>query len=459
MAMFGTRETLPRRLRGTIGLLMVLMMLAAACTSGVNTAEPSGDSGGDESAPASDDPGGGSDTITVWYLQDTDELVEEAIPRFNEEFPDVTVEARAIENDPYKTQLQTAMGTEAAPDVFHSWGGGYLEQFVDAGQVAPLDDYLAEQTEWSDMLPEATLEPASFDGSVYAVPAILGQVQMWYRTDIFEEHGLEPPETYDDLLDIVETLKENDVTPFTLANSTRWPGAFWLIYLAARSGEPETFMNAYNREGGASFEDEAFVNAGERIQELVEMDAFVQGFNGLNYDTGESRAPLWSGDAAMELMGDWTYNAAVDEAPDIAESSLSFFEFPAIEPPDGTGDTGTIVGGLNGAFSVAESSGNKDAAMAFVRYLTDAESAQVVVDAQLGTPNLTEGVEITDEIQQRFVDAMAEADHLQLYYDQFLPPELAEVHLDTTQGLFGQSMTPEEAASAMETAAQEELTE
>ena len=124
-------------------------------------------------------------------------------------------------------------------------------------------------------------------------------------------------------------LKENGVAPFTLANSTRWPGAFWLIYLATRSGDPETFINAYNREEGASFEDEAFVKAGERIQELVEMDAFVQGFNGLNYDTGESRAQLWSGDAAMELMGDWQYNTALEEAPHLAR----ILRRPLHDPP------------------------------------------------------------------------------------------------------------------------------
>ena len=459
MARFGSRAAASRRLRTITGMLVVLMM-AASCTSGVNTAESSGPAGGSEAAASGGaGGGGGSDTITIWFLDDTQEHIEPAIERFNEEFPDITVEAQAIENDPYKDQLQTAMGTEAAPDVFHTWGGGYLQQFVDADLVEPLDDYMAENTEWSDALPEATLDAVTFDDAVYGVPAILGQVQMWYRTDIFEEHGLEPPATYDELLEVVTTLKENDVTPFTLANSTRWPGAFWLIYLATRSGDPETFINAYNREEGVSFEDEAFVKAGERIQELVEMDAFVQGFNGLNYDTGESRAQLWSGDAAMELMGDWQYNTALEEAPDVAENSLDFFPFPAIEAPEGTGDANTIVGGLNGAYSVSSNSGNVDASKALVRYLTDTESAQAIIDGSLGTPNITEGVEITDPIQQRFVDAMAEADNLQLYYDQFLPPELAEVHLDTTQELFGMSTTPEEAASAVESAAQDVLTE
>jgi raffinose/stachyose/melibiose transport system substrate-binding protein len=46
---------------------------------------------------------------------------------------------------------------------------------------------------------------------------------------------------------------------------------------------------------------------------------------------------------------------------------------------------------------------------------------------------------------------------LQLYYDQFLPPALAEAHLDTVQGLFGLTLTPQEAADIMERTAVEQL--
>jgi raffinose/stachyose/melibiose transport system substrate-binding protein len=54
---------------------------------------------------------------------------------------------------------------------------------------------------------------------------------------------------------------------------------------------------------------------------------------------------------------------------------------------------------------------------------------------------------------------LSEASFVQLAYDQFLPPELAQVHLDTTQQIFGLSTTPEEAAQTMEAAAAEQLAE
>ena len=46
---------------------------------------------------------------------------------------------------------------------------------------------------------------------------------------------------------------------------------------------------------------------------------------------------------------------------------------------------------------------------------------------------------------------------MQMPYDQTLPPELAELHKDTTQAIFGLEMTPKEAAEKMEQKAEETL--
>jgi raffinose/stachyose/melibiose transport system substrate-binding protein len=460
MAGFGSTATNVRRLRGLIAVVAVIVLVMTACTSGVDT--EAGGVGSEGAAPSGDGGGAGggegdANTVSLWYLQDHEVMVTAAIERFNEEFPDITVEAEGVENDPYKTRVQTAMGTDAQPDVFHSWGGGWLQQFVDADLVMPLDDYLAENSDWSSLLSEPALEVSTFDGSVYAVPAILGGVYMWYRTDVFEEHGLEPPQTYDELLQIIQKLNENGVTPISLANASSWTGSFYYMYFVQRLAGEQAFLDAYNRQGDGSFASEPFVEAGTRIQELVEADAFIDGFNGLNYDTGESNAPLWSGDAAMQLMGDWLLNAARTDVPDVADQ-IDFFPFPAIDAPGGAGESSSMVGGVNGAFSVSEGAANPEAAMALARYLTDTDAAQAVVDEALGTPAIEDGVTIDDPFMQRFVDTLSTTDYLQPYYDQYLPPELAAVHLETTQALFGQTTTPEEAAQQVEAVAADVLT-
>ena len=48
------------------------------------------------------------------------------------------------------------------------------------------------------------------------------------------------------------------------------------------------------------------------------------------------------------------------------------------------------------------------------------------------------------------VNLIAAAPGTQLWYDQYLPPELGETHKDTTQALMGLTITPEQAAKTME---------
>ncbi|WP_347835542.1 hypothetical protein [Gracilibacillus sp. JCM 18860] len=69
------------------------------------------------------------------------------------------------------------------------------------------------------------------------------------------------------------------------------------------------------------------------------------------------------------------------------------------------------------------------------------------------------GVEYDDPYIQEMSEVLENSKAMQTYYDQTLPPELAQVHLDTTQALFGLSMTPKEAMAEVEAKAQEILEE
>jgi raffinose/stachyose/melibiose transport system substrate-binding protein len=53
--------------------------------------------------------------------------------------------------------------------------------------------------------------------------------------------------------------------------------------------------------------------------------------------------------------------------------------------------------------------------------------------------------------------SLAAAKYFQLYYDQALPPAMGSVINDSTQELFAGTMTPEQAAQAIEDSAAQEL--
>ncbi|MFW5988006.1 MAG: extracellular solute-binding protein, partial [bacterium] len=256
--------------------------------------------------------------------------------------------------------------------------------------------------------------------------------------------------TYQELLEVVETLTENNITPFTLANKTKWTGSMYYMYLVDRIGGPEALQKALDRTG--AFNDEPFIKAGEKIQELVDMGAFPKGVNGMDEDSGQARAMLYADKAAMYLMGSWAYGTIKKENEEILDK-LGFFNFPEIS--EGKGDPTNLVGtpGDN-YYSITQKCEEKEAAIKFLKYISDPKMGEELLKVGNLPPFTGIGDKIDNPVLKEIYNMVQEANHIQMWYDQMLPLELAQVHLNTTQALFGNRLTPEEAADEMEEAAQ-----
>ena len=398
-----------------------------------------------------------SKTITQWDLQTTTGAVKilgDAVARFEKANPGYKVEQSHIQNDAYKTKLKIAFGANQPPCVFSSWGGGPLNEYVKAGQVVDLTDYLAKAPEYHDRFAPAGFKSVTYNGKTYGVPAEnTAMAVMFYNKELFAKFKLTPPKSWDELMNVVQVLKKNNIAPFALANKNKWPGSMYFVYLVDRIGGSDVFEKAAARAPGASFTDPVFVEAGKRLQELVKAGAFATGYNGLDYDVGGSRRLLYSGRAAMELMGTWEAATIRNENPGFYEK-LDFFQFPTV--PGGKGDAKAVVGTVgDNFFSVSSACKEPEAAFKLVQFLTDDISAQARLDDKRIMP--VKGLKTDDPFLNRVIDMVGEATNVQLWYDQELPPKLAEVHKDTVQALFGLSITPEEAAQQMEAAAKAEI--
>ena len=392
--------------------------------------------------------------ITFWHIQNTGDgpmLLQQAADRYMADNPDVNVEVVPMQNDPYKTRIRTAMGAGDAPCIFLSWGGGPLYEYVKAGQVIDLTDYMNADDYAANRFVPASLSNVTFDGKIYGVPVENTSVAViFYNKAIFEKYGLEPPATWDDLLAVSQTLIDNGVSPFSLANKTKWTSSMYYMYLVDRIAGPEVFASAANRTGG-SFEDPAFVQAGQMIQDLVNMGAFNEGFNGLDYDTGQGRMLIYAEQAAMELMGSWEIGNFLSENPDFYADDLGIIPFPAVE--GGVGDPTDVVGTVgDNYYSISPTCEYPDEAFALLQYVIDDESVALRIASGRVPPVKGVAEMIEEPILQQIVQLVENAASVQLWYDQYLPPELGEVHKDTMQALFGLDITPEEAAQQQEAA-------
>lgn len=431
-------------------LLAVAMIAGTLIGCGGTSSNDSSAAEKPEDAAKTEQSAGAADgekiVLKLWHIENDakrQEVVNRCIERFEAKYPNVTVEAVPMENDPYKTKLTTAMAAGEEPDIFISWGGGWLQSFVEEGKVLDIDEQVREL---ANDYHESALSLFEINDKYYAVPFRAGAAPVYYNKQIYKQYGLEVPTTIEELEANCKVLKENNVIPFALGNSSQWPGALTFIWLSLREGGAQTFLDAYHRTGKATFEDESFIKAGQRIQDWIKAGYYPEGANGINYDTGGSRMLFYSGQAAHIVQTNSFVANCKSEQPDFYDSNLGIFNYPVIEGGEGKADE--ILGGGNG-YSIAASTKHPEEAMELVKCLSDKEYAQDMSDTA-GILTGVKGVEIKDEKLQQMEDLLVNASYMQNFYDQFLPTEMGNLHKQTTYDLFGLTITPEQAAADME---------
>jgi raffinose/stachyose/melibiose transport system substrate-binding protein len=396
-------------------------------------------------------------TIEWWHIQVVENQIavwQKLADEYMAAHPNVKINITILENEAFKTKMTTVMQSGEPPDIFQSWGGGVMNEYINAGLLRDITPELdADGGAWRDSFSPGALGVYSYEGKNYGVPWDMGMVGFWYNKELFSKAGIDaPPTTWTELLDDVKKLQDAGITPIALGEGDKWPGAFWWEYLAVRLGGKAAFDAAYNRSG--SFADPPFVEAGTKLQDLTALKPFEDGFLGATW-TDDEPTLMGNGKAAMDLMGQWAPGAFNDHSPDKMGigDNLGWFPFPAVE--GGAGAPTDALGGGNG-FAIGKNAPPE--AVDFVKYLTRPESQAQCAEVGFCVPVVKGGeAGLTDPLLKMVQQGAAAAQYFQLYYDQYLTPAMGSVVNDSVQGLFAGTLTPEQAAQALEDSAKTEL--
>lgn len=400
-------------------------------------------------------------TITLWDIATEDpakKIQEGAVNRFMADYPNIKVEVTHIQNDTYKQRLVIAMSSGMCPDMYMHWGGGPMNEYIESGFAVPITDLMNKYCKVKFL--DAAIAQSSYKGEIYAVPyGGLSGSGIFYNKTIFSKLGLEVPKTISQLEEVCEVLKKNGYIPFSLANQNKWTGSMYFMYLVARYGGVEEFEKAV--AGTGSFESEAFQYAAETIQKWVKAGYFPEGVNSLNADDGQDRQLLYTEKAAMMLHGAWQAAAMNNDNAEWYKQNIDYFAFPALE--GSKADQSIVVGTSIGNGFSFNTGDDRDKLVACFVLATQYYNDDTYNKEQLEAGNIPSiegmGDSITDHCMQKVWADFSNASNVQLWYDQYLPPEVGEVHKQTCQELFGLTMTPEEANKALQDAMQKYLQE
>jgi raffinose/stachyose/melibiose transport system substrate-binding protein len=157
----------------------------------------------------------------------------------------------------------------------------------------------------------------------------------------------------------------------------------------------------------------------------------------------------------MELMGQWAPAVQKDnsENKEGIGDKLGWFPFPAVE--GGAGAPSDAFGGGNG-FGIGKNASPE--AIDFVKWLTSVQAQMACAEAGFCIPVVKGGeAGLSDPFLITIQQTFAQAEYFQLYYDQALPPATGSVVNDSVQGIFAGTLTPEQAAQAIEDSAAAEI--
>ena len=191
--------------------------------------------------------------------------------------------------------VNVAFAGNMLPDVVHigdSWAASVIAQ----GMAVQIDDWFNEWEDSEQFTAAALARVRMFDpqGRMFYVPTASNITGIWYRTDVFAEHGLEPPTTWDNFFHAVEYLTDP-------------AEAIWGHTLRGGAGSTIALMNMIVNYTGGPFWDETGTVA--QMMRSEEAARFVERFASIFQNGWAPESSLTAG--FNEMVADFNAELAM----------------------------------------------------------------------------------------------------------------------------------------------------
>ena len=369
-------------------------------------------------------------TITMWCIATESDAnrpaYEAAIAEYEAAHPDVKIEWEAFENESYKTKIKAAMADpDSLPDIFFTWAGAFLGDFVDMGNVYCLDDIYPT---FAESLPEVMTQNASYGGKKYGVPLTMNIVTLFANMDLLAQAGWDHvPETYEDLTACCDALVAAGITPFGCAGKETWCVTEYLEPIIEKNIGYEALNEIF--AGRGTWNDEGIATAVSTFQDMINGGYFDP--NGIALGNDEVKANFIAGKYAFYQNGSWNCGEVND-----AEGNFQVALFPVMNAEKAT--YGQVIGGPSDTLAVAASSKNAELAANAAMELGKAICHYGYL-AGSGLPAWTPDYDTSavKPLVAAVADIVANADGMVLFGDTAMSADPANTYLDYVSQVYG----------------------
>lgn len=355
----------------------------------------------------------------VHYKPEAVSYFEEVEKQFNASHKDI--ELKISSPNDAMTVLKTRFIREDNPDIIGIGGEYNYSNFVDAEMLMDISDFDGlENIKQKYLDINENLKFVPMDGT-FGVPYMANAAGILYNKDLFEEHGWQIPETWDELIALCEDIQETGILPFYMGYKDAWTCLSPWNSIAS-SLTDATVCKDVNK-GESSFSEEYRLVA-EQMKTLLQYGPkdFVA------YSYNDACTAFARGESAMFIIGSYAVPQIQSVNPDM---NIDSFVYPA----SNQAEENVLTSGVDLQFCVMKDCPNKDAAYEVLRFLLEDENVQAYMDNQNAIP-CKEGMFHLAPMLDGMKDYINE-EKVTDFQDHFYPSEMAADALIQTYLLDG----------------------
>jgi len=344
----------------------------------------------------------------------------EMIADFEAENPDIRiVQNQVAEGD---TLIRTLLVKDRIPDIITLNANGNFGRLAEAGVFYDFSDEPVLET-INPAVQEILADLGTYGDEVNGLGYVNNANGVIYNTAIFEEQGLEVPETWDEFVAVCDALVAAGITPFYGTLSDSWTAIPSWNALGAYPAQDGFFdkLRAQGTDVGPDSEVSFQKNFAEMMDQQYKLFSYMQeGYRGRTYDDGN--AAFANGEVAMLLQGIWATNPIMEVNPDI---EMGIFPYPGTDDPDDR----LLVSGVDVVFTMGKDNPKEEAAMRFIEYAFQKEVIEGFAASQNMVPSV-EGAELSDDPALQSVKPYFDSGRITGFIDHQIPPGVPLTNID-----------------------------
>lgn len=314
------------------------------------------------------------------------DALDQMLAAFNEEHPEIKVDIEVVASSSYLATYKNYIAAGEAPDIMFGKPQNMTE-FIEGGYFMDLTGEKCLENILPMLVDECTV-----NGGVYGFPIDAQVKACFYNKKMFEEAGLEVPETKDDFFKVCDAFMEKGTYPFVHPYNFIH-GVFheldsYFTSMAAATGNENAWMDSQHGEANLS--------GNEKVVEALEMFSKLASYKDAGdtaVDQTQGIQNFAAGQRPMYINGGWLMGDVLAASPD---GEFGMFPTPWSNNPD----ENKLWVGIDDVFIVSAQTDHKAEVMTLLEFFAGEEASKT----WMGTSKLmTSNVNVSTDDADAFI--------------------------------------------------------